>query len=459
MGRALLFSAIFWTFLEVELALAGGLFLPDRGVYPLSRGGACIASCPPLHSIWYNPANLAGADKFLVTADLGLIFNNLRFQRASRMGETGQLVNYQYVENEAPPAPIPTLLVGYGWKKLGLAVGGGFYAPYASFFQFPDTGPQRYSLVSLTGSLMAVAHLAAAWSPHPRFRIGAGIQNYFISLKLVSAISNYIGIFGAPEDPDLDLYSQVELNAPINISGNVGLWGRVIQSDDFTLDLAVSVQFPTAITARGNFTVRLPTHPLFDPVKIDGSRVRSSFSLPLIFRSGLAFQIGKRADVELAFVFENWSVHDKLSILPDETGGIWLRNVPTIGDFKMPTITIPRNFKDTFSIRAGTQIVAVPQFLSFRVGYIFETGAMPDEMKSVLFYDSQKHLMALGSTFQYRNWSFDILYAIAIFPESVVESSSVKQINPLNPEGALTVGAGIYNSTVHIFGLSVRTKF
>src|SRR5271154_1505254 len=44
-----------------SIAHAGGLYVPDRGVRPLGRGGAFVAGADDLGAIWYNPAGLADA--------------------------------------------------------------------------------------------------------------------------------------------------------------------------------------------------------------------------------------------------------------------------------------------------------------------------------------------------------------------------------------------------------------
>ncbi len=438
---------------------ASGLFLPARGVLPIAKGGACTASCPPLYSIWYNPANLAQTAGFRSSLDLGLILNQMRFQRADRMGEEGQIVRYNPVENRAPPTPIPSLYFAYGWKRYRLAVGGGLNAPYSALLDFPDTGPQRYAIISMLGSFFATAQIAIAWAPLENLRIGLSLQNHLINIQLTNAISAYLGIFGAPEDPDLDLYAKVTLSSFFNPSGNIGIWWRIFQTKQLSLEIATAFQFPTFIRAEGEIALRLPTHPLFDPVRVEGKKIRSSFFLPLSFRLGLRALIYRRVDIELGFSFDGWSIHDQLPIFPAEKDGIWMRNVPTIGDYKVPNLSVPRKFQDTFSLRVGASFDIQPNFFKLHIGYIFETGAIPPEMKTPFLYDSNKHLWSAGATFTVKNWAFDLAYSFVLMPEDNVEKSEFRQINPLNPEGAIPIGAGTYSSSYHIFGLSARVGF
>src|SRR5271154_1911024 len=52
-----------------SIAHAAGLYVTDRGVRPLGRGGAFVAGADDLGAVWYNPAGLADAGtSFLLDA-------------------------------------------------------------------------------------------------------------------------------------------------------------------------------------------------------------------------------------------------------------------------------------------------------------------------------------------------------------------------------------------------------
>jgi hypothetical protein len=354
--------------------------------------------------------------------------------------------------------PDPSLIFSYGWQRPKITLAAGVYAPYSSGLQFPDTGSQRYALIDMVGSLFVISHIAVGWEPHKRFRVGLGLQNYTIFIRLHIASSAYMGVLGTPEDPEFDLYTETRFLAPFNISGNAGIWGRILDTPSLKIDLASSVQLPVFVQARGELRVRIPTHPLFDQTTVDGKHLDTSFFYPLIVRAAMRFTILNRADIEAAFVFEGWSIHDKFLFTPVDNG-IWVRDLPTVGDYKMPTINVPRDFQDAFSLRIGGSIQAIEKLLELRWGYIYETTAIPDRVYSVFLIDADKHIWTLGLTVIWRKMAFDISYAYGYLLTRDIQNSEYKQINPINPESAIPVGDGIYESSLHILGIAWRGKF
>ncbi|MFB6352300.1 MAG: hypothetical protein ABEN55_19115, partial [Bradymonadaceae bacterium] len=66
-------------------AEASGFYLPGRGVRPVGRAGAYVASSGgDLNAIWYNPANLAALEKTQLTLDASMLGTFSSFKRAPR---------------------------------------------------------------------------------------------------------------------------------------------------------------------------------------------------------------------------------------------------------------------------------------------------------------------------------------------------------------------------------------
>ena len=155
-------------------AMAAGLFLPGRGVKPLGRAGAYVASTQgDLNSLWYNPAGLAGLQGTQLTIDLAFVDLAFEFQRAPRTLPNGDVQTYDAVQNEAAPQAIPQVLIGgklpvFGTDKLKW--GFGIYAPYLSPHTFPEGGAQRYTLVDNNGSVLLFANFGGA--QHERLHDG-----------------------------------------------------------------------------------------------------------------------------------------------------------------------------------------------------------------------------------------------------------------------------------------------
>ena len=209
-------------------AFASGFYLPGHGIRPLGRAGAYVASGGQnLNSLWHNPANLAGMDGFNLTVDAALINLSFEFQRAQQTEPNGDITTYSPVSNEAPPKVDPQILMGGKFPLPNTTWAFGVYAPYLSGHTFPETGAQRYVLVDNDASLAGFFHFALAYAMGENMRFGAGIQLVPASFKLVTVSSGYTGLYGRPEDPGLDILSEITLASVLNISGNLGYWARL----------------------------------------------------------------------------------------------------------------------------------------------------------------------------------------------------------------------------------------
>lgn len=438
-----------------ETAHAAGFFLPGRGVKPLGRGGAYVASGGgDLNSLWYNPANLAGLEQTRLTVDLSLISLDMEFQRAPRVADNGDTITYPAVANEAPPKPDPQILIGGplpGDRDLTWAFG--LYAPYLSGHTFPEDGPQRYVLIDNDASLLAYTHFALAWQLGDGFRVGAGIQNLGANFVLVNKTSAYTGLYGDPEDPDLDILTRITMTSLLNPTGNLGVWIKMMPG----LEAAMSVQLPARIRDRdARIETRLPDNAFFANAEVNGDSIDGALSFPLMARMGLRYHRSK-IDYELALVYENWSVFKEIAATPND---VTVDGVPGVGSIRVAPLSIPMNYRDTISVRNGMQIDIRPD-VAARLGYTFETGAIPDEYYSVFLADANKHVLTLGGTYSGKTWSVDGAFAYYLMPDRSITTSQVRQINPTDTAGenTLVVGNGEYSQRYLIFGLGFNKDF
>jgi long-chain fatty acid transport protein len=436
-------------------AQAAGLFLPGHGVRPNGRAGAFVASGGgDLNSLWHNPANLAGlGDELELTVDLSLINLDFAFERAPRTLENGDTVTFDRVEDFAPPKPNPQILIGGPLPVDGLKWAFGFYAPYLSGQTFPEDGPQRYALIDNDASILAYLHAAIAWQPNANFRVGFGIQNLVADFVLVNAVSAYPGVFGDPEDEDLDLLARITLNSLFNPSANFGVWTRLHEN----VEAGLSVQLPTLIRdPAAQMEVRLPSNPAFDDAYLDGDTVQAGMNLPLVARLGLRY-VNATFDYELAFVYEGWSIFDEISAVPND---VVVRDVRGLGDIRVAPLTIPLNWQDVISVRNGGEY-RLSESIQLRAGYTFETNAIPDEYYSVFLADGIKHIVSLGGTYDFDGWSVDGAFSYYLIPDRNITNSQYRQINPTDTNGESTtiVGNGLYQQSYWIGGLAFNKTF
>src|SRR5579885_1097449 len=168
----------------VSDASAAGLYFSDRGVRPLSRGGAVVAGADDVGAIWYNPAGLTEAGTSLF-ADFSWLHFTADVTRRSQIADSGgTLPNYDSptASGDAGFLPIPTIGASYKFNEpKGLSIAAGIYAPYSPITTFPMTvngqpAATRYSLVSLDGSALVTLGGYVAYKPIDEISIGAGVE-------------------------------------------------------------------------------------------------------------------------------------------------------------------------------------------------------------------------------------------------------------------------------------------
>ena len=144
--------------------------------------------------------------------------------------------SFPTVSGSTPVLPVPTIAGSYRFgDREQYAVALGIYAPMAPVTSYPQTitnpdgtqrpAPQRYSLISLDGSLLVVTGAWFAWKPIEQLRIGAGFQ------MLVGTFKSTVDFSACPpdnlvcagEDPSYDAYSQLNVGPIFAPSGNAGV--------------------------------------------------------------------------------------------------------------------------------------------------------------------------------------------------------------------------------------------
>ncbi len=447
-------AAVMSVLLLASDVLASGFYLPGRGVRANGRAGAFVASGGGnLNSLWYNPANLSTIEKLSLTADLAAVDLSFSFQRAPRTTENGQTVTYDEVRNQAPPEFSPQILVGGPTGVDGLAWAAGVWAPYLSGSTWPEEGAQRYTLIDNEGSILAWIGAGVAYNVEDKFRVGVGVQNMIGLFRLINMTSGYAGVYGRPEDQDLDILTKIEMESLFNPTANIGVWASL--SDE--LEIAASFQLGAVIDdPEAKITVRLPSHPQFDGARLSNNTISASMNLPPIARLGLRYK-KEPFDLELAGVYEAWSVFDELQATPNN---IDVENVSGVGSIPIAPLSIPHNYKDTFSVRLGGDY-KWDEELTWRAGYAYEMGAIPDAYYSVFLPDSNKHVLAGGLTWDFGRVSIDGSASAYFLENRTITESQVEQINPIDGEGELAtnVGNGDYSPFYFVMGLGVNYDF
>jgi long-chain fatty acid transport protein len=453
-------------------AHAAGLYFSDRGVRPLGRGGAFVAGADDLGAIWYNPAGLADAGSSLLLDASWLNFSSdytrqTQVSGAGPMGAPtgGPVYTYTFPQTQGttPFLPIPTIAgsLNFG-KKKEWTVALGAFAPYTALPTYPADAPSRYSLVSLNGTALVETGAWLAYKPVEWLRIGAGFE--LIVGKFTSSVVMNANpkdrLLAAPEDPSYDGLSQINAGPIIAPSGNLG----VTVVPERHVRVGISGQAPAHISAPATVSVQLPSAAVFDNAQQAGNQANVTFNLPPVFRIGVEVRPVDRLRVELAYVREFWSIQQDIVIAPTQLSIVGITGFPS--PYNVSTITIPRNFQDSNSIRLGGELgMPIGNYaVDLRMGLQYETSGIPTAYLSPLTIDMDKYTFSFGGSFHIGDhWRFDLVYAHVFGVTTTVPAAeaAIPQINPVrgNPTATESVNGGMYSARADILGVGLNYKF
>ncbi len=428
-------------------ASAGGLFLPARGARPLGRAGSFVAGADDAGALYYNPAGLADIPGISTLVDLSLIFQQVTYARVD--SGNNQLAP---VSGSMDILPIPTLALTLQPKTVPwLTLAGGVWAPNIGINSWPENGPQRYSAISLKGSLLAVTEFAAAFRINRHFWLGVGVENMLLKFHSRVMLSACIEVNCAPESPNFD--SLTELDA-LSLFTPSGIVGATVAYDQFRAGLAL--QLPFWVRATGSVRSRLPSDPEFTNSEIHGDSIDMSFNLPLVLRAGFEYRPQKETRLEIGFDYEAWSMQEQYTIKPNN---IVITNVPGIGNYTLSTLSINRHLRDSYSVHIGAEHSLFRDLLILRAGYLFESSATPDATASVLHPDGLHNLISFGFGTKIKNIRLDLAYAHVFTLDRTVHNSEAHQLTPIRPSAMIPVGNGSYSVAADILSLGMEARF
>lgn len=445
-----------WSLALLELALllaastawAGGMFIPARGARPMGRAGSYVAGADDLEAVYYNPAGLAGTGHGSFLLDVGLVFQRVAYTHVDAAGNTQPTAH-----DSNGILPIPFL--GVSWRPEALdrrlTVAFAAFVPYSGIPNYAADGPQRFSLVSLDGTALAVLELAAAVKITPELYFGAGFQSMFASVTNLTVLAGCTELNCAPEDPRFDALTQTRTTAPFVPSANAGFLyvSRYVR-------VGASVQLPYWIKSSGKVKTRLPSDPQFDGAVVVGDQIDVNLTLPMVIRAGVEARPTRQLRIELGADFEMWSMQDKLEFVPR---GVYIDHIAGVGRYDLRPMALDRGMQDCFSVHLGGEYDVLPRRLTLRAGYLFESSAVPDETLSVLTPDGDKHLVTLGLAVRLGKVRLDVGYAHLFQGDRVITNSRSLQLNPIQPSLAVPVGNGTYVVAADLLSLGLEARF
>jgi long-chain fatty acid transport protein len=436
-------------------AFAGGMFYPFRGVRATGRAGAFTAGVDDASAIYQNPAGLSDiGSEFSFLIDGSLVLQRVGYDRIDSGGNP-----QPHVDGSMNVLPLPTLALTWRPPTIRgkwLTLGFGVWVPYLGVNTWPENGPQRYSNISINGSLLAVVEAAASFKINENFRVGIGLQNmvlHFHSRVMLSACSE---LNCAPEDPGFDTLTQVDSDSYFTPSANIGA-----QAVFEKFRAGLNLQLPFWVRSGGKVASRLPTDPFFANAEIHGDAIDVNFNLPLTISLGFEYRPWQRVRLEADVDYQAWSMQKNFEIVPHN---VYISGVPGIGNYYLNKMLLVRGLQDTFAVHLGAEAEIVKKRVGgmiLRAGWALETSATPDETASVLTPDALRNVISVGGALLLGPVRLEWGYAHVFFADRNVDytKSQSLQLNPIQPALAVPVGGGRYTIASDILSAGLEARW
>jgi long-chain fatty acid transport protein len=435
------------------IALAGGIEHPDNAAYSIGRGGAWAANPDGGLAFQYNPAGLAQQKGLRLTIDSQLVFTDLKFTPAGGGAA---------IENEAGPFFAPAAAISYGLGEVGplsaLTIAVGATGPSAvGKLEYPINGAQRYALIS-SDYFIGYYSLALAATYNKMISLGLTGQLVHGTAKFKQAIWSGEGGEAGRLQQTNQAISTVDVESDMIPTGVVGL--TVTPMDGLAIGLSYRPRID--FEATGTLKTELPAG-LQGLAEQQGESAKLVLLFPDVVRFGVQYDLMKELRAELDVVYEGWSKLETIQVQPE---GIVIHDNIRNRDAPLTDIIFQKDFRDTWSVRVGGDYQLLPERLAVRLGYLYESSAIPKRSTSVDFPGwGPRNVVSVGASVRAFGAFLDLGYAYHIMPDRTVTNSNVKQIvapctanNCTTPEGAV-VGNGDYSSAQQVFGASIRVPF
>jgi long-subunit fatty acid transport protein len=194
------------------------------------------------------------------------------------------------------------------------------------------------------------------------------------------------------------------------------------------------------------------------------------FTLPAVVRGGVEYRtpIGgdKEIRAEVAYVHEFWSMHDNIDLRPDNITLSGITGFPS--PINIAPITLPRNFQDSNSVRLGGELSYVlgGYDVQTRIGFNYETTAIPNNFVSPLTVDSDKLTAAIGGSMYLmkKRLRLDVVYAHVFAADVTVDpaTAAISRVNPVQGNAVKypeAINGGTYSHRADVLGVGLEYRF
>ena len=321
--------------------------------------------------------------------------------------------------------------------------------------------------------------LAAAWKYGDTFGVGLSLQ--WVDAPQVNFDMVVDGTVSPrnvnPVESQFDIRSRFSGADHVGFTCILGMWYRPMDFLEFAL---AGRLVPVNVEAEGTLQVDAVTLNLEDiALTRNGERandVTFSLNLPPKIRAGVRYihraQGRELFDIELGLHYEMWSMMERYELKANLVADVMGQLV------ELDTINIEKNWKDTFSVRLGSDYHLIDQVLTLRAGLFFETAGVDPAYAYLDAMSFTRWSPSLGLTFRMAGFDVSAAYAYVIQDVTVVSEDEAKiyQQVPGSPcqepysdpdrchekylgQPSAVANAGTYIANYHLFNLGVSYRF
>ncbi|MBI5495610.1 MAG: outer membrane protein transport protein [Deltaproteobacteria bacterium] len=487
------------------MARAAGYWVSEIGPKAIGRGGAFVASPDDPTAMWLNPAGLSLVPGAQIYVDTSLVRLNQQFTRSCTpscapnpytvdydgntltvpkhplivdgesvidpygpnggfadgdrsgllLGNKGEGSVGTAVNGRAGPMQgrfgrwVPFLSMSFNGELLGvpgLGLGAAVYGPNTGGVQYADDGVQRYSVITSEPFEM-FTELAVAYRFNRYIGLGVGLAlDRLGTHQRVALSTDKRGTEAREKDVIVD-FAAYENFIPTMM---VGFTSNPVAG------LHVGGSFLTPRKARATGPLKVtPNSNLNDPndpdslgLTFDDSHARAVgyFGSPAAARLGARYDFAPWFDFEVAVVREFWS---QMRYVRLDIEGLDARTtLQPDKPLALPPTLQPKEWRDTWSLRAGGDFNVWPGVATVRAGTFVEESAIPDRTYDVTVADGRKLGVSTGFTVGYFGlrlvgaWQHVFIEAREITDSRVVSQNPVGVVQ--NMGGNTVVALGRY---------------
>ena len=262
------------------------------------------------------------------------------------------------VHGTTPVLPIPTVAVSFKVAR-DWVLAFGAWAPYAALTTYPTTvgggqpAPQRYSLISLEGSLLTFVGAGVAWAPVKQLRAGRHRRHAHRRVQHPGRPSPAACPIASSAPRKSRAGTSPPSSAPAPSSRPPARIGAIVVPHP-AWRIGASFQLPVWVRSPATLDVRLPATPVFQDASQQGNSGRVAFDLPWTLRAGVETRVVENLRLELSFGYEAWSMHELHHVHPRPTSP-WRTWPASRQSYYVPPVTLPRYFQNSESVHLGAE--------------------------------------------------------------------------------------------------------